>query len=145
MSRKKRAHAKDEAGDSGGIAIAVAVVTCPLPNRWAGKRALSSAHPCILTLEEVQMTKGDCVGMLLDGDVGSLTVYKNGVRLGVMVASGLTAEYRWAVSLCFKNQSVRLEAKPLSDAALADAIGAAPMDGELAHVTLIDVPGARRH
>ena len=32
----------------------------------------------------------DVVGLLLDLDTGSLTVYKNGDRLGVMVAEGLS-------------------------------------------------------
>jgi hypothetical protein len=41
---------------------------------------------------------GDCVGMLLDLDQGSLTVYCNNVRLGVM-AVGLSGEYCWAASL----------------------------------------------
>ena len=34
--------------------------------------------------------------MELDLDVGSMTVYKNGERLGVMQESGLTGEYVWA-------------------------------------------------
>ena len=37
-------------------------------------------------------------GMLLDLDEGTLSVYKNGRRLGVMM-SGLTGEYVWVVSL----------------------------------------------
>jgi hypothetical protein len=41
---------------------------------------------------------GDRVGLLLDLDQGSMTVYKNGERLGVMV-SGLSGEYCWAVVL----------------------------------------------
>ena len=41
---------------------------------------------------------GDCVELLLDLDQGSMTVYKNDERLGVMVASGLSGEYCWAVS-----------------------------------------------
>lgn len=66
LSRKKRAHAKDEAGEghSGGIAIAVAVVTCPLPNRWAEEMAFSSVHPRVLTLGEVQVTKGGSAGRI---------------------------------------------------------------------------------
>lgn len=44
-------------------------------------------------------TKGDRIGLLLDLDRGSMTVYKNNRRLGVMVASGLSEKYCWAVSL----------------------------------------------
>jgi hypothetical protein len=33
---------------------------------------------------------GDRIGLLLDLDQGSLTVYRNGQRLGVMVPSGLS-------------------------------------------------------
>ena len=40
--------------------------------------------------------KGDRIGMELDLDAGSMTVYKNGERLGVMQESGLTGEYVWA-------------------------------------------------
>eukprot|EP01044_Picomonas_judraskeda_P000351 COSAG03_NODE_15_length_22165_cov_72.809934_20_plen_320_part_00 len=43
--------------------------------------------------------EGDCIGLVLDIDQGSMSVYKNDMRLGVMVASGLTGEYCWAVSL----------------------------------------------
>ena len=43
--------------------------------------------------------KGDCIGLVLDLDQGSMDVYKNGMRLGVMVAGGLIGEYCWAVSL----------------------------------------------
>ena len=41
---------------------------------------------------------GDRIGMLLDLDQGSMTVYKNDERLGVM-ATGMSGEYSWAVGL----------------------------------------------
>ena len=41
---------------------------------------------------------GDVIGLLLDLDQGCMTVYKNDVRLGVMMM-GLSGEYSWAVSL----------------------------------------------
>jgi len=44
------------------------------------------------------MSSGDEVGMLLDLDEGTLSVYKNGRRLGVM-KSGLIGPYCWVVSL----------------------------------------------
>ena len=37
--------------------------------------------------------------MLLDLDQGSMTVWKNGVRLGVIQAEGLSGPLCWAVSL----------------------------------------------
>ena len=43
--------------------------------------------------------KGDVVGLLLDCDAGTLTVKKNGKRLGV-AATGLTGELCWAVCIC---------------------------------------------
>jgi len=39
------------------------------------------------------------LGMLLDLDEGTLTVYKNGRSRGVKVKSGLTGEYCWAVEI----------------------------------------------
>ena len=48
--------------------------------------------------------QSDRIGMLLDLDRGSMTVYKNGERLGVMQAGAshlcvLSGEYVWAVVL----------------------------------------------
>eukprot|EP01043_Picozoa_sp_COSAG02_P070261 COSAG02_NODE_12371_length_1556_cov_256.960192_1_plen_319_part_00 len=51
---------------------------------------------------------GDRIGMLLDLDQGSMTVWKNDVRLGVMVASGLSGEYCWAAELCGHGTIVRI-------------------------------------
>ena len=58
----------------------------------------------------------DRIGLLLDLDAGSLTVYKNDERLGVMQESGLTdaAGYRWAVGLIDKGDSARIEALPVA-------------------------------
>jgi hypothetical protein len=52
--------------------------------------------------------EGDRIGMLLDLDQGSMTVYKNDERLGVM-ATGLSGEYCWAVSLLVPGCSVRID------------------------------------
>jgi hypothetical protein len=65
-------------------------------NRWEGMQAAK---------------QGDRIGMLLDLDQGTMTVYKNDERLGVM-ATGLSGEYSWAVSL-FRQDSVRIEAAEL--------------------------------
>jgi hypothetical protein len=55
--------------------------------------------------------QGDRIGMLLDLDQGSMTVYKNDERLGVM-ATGLSGEYSWAVSLRWQGESARIESAP---------------------------------
>eukprot|EP01046_Picozoa_sp_COSAG06_P045888 COSAG06_NODE_6412_length_2944_cov_2.957118_3_plen_313_part_00 len=54
------------------------------------------------------MKPGDRIGMLLDLDQGSMTVYKNDERLGVM-ATGLSGEYCWAVSLYGQGNSTRID------------------------------------
>jgi hypothetical protein len=52
--------------------------------------------------------EGDRIGLLLDLDQGTTTVYKNDERLGVM-ATGLSGEYCWAVSLFVSGHSARIE------------------------------------
>ena len=53
--------------------------------------------------------EGDRIGLLLDLDQGSMTVYKNDERLGVMVTSGLIGPYCWAAELHDEGDSVRIE------------------------------------
>eukprot|EP01043_Picozoa_sp_COSAG02_P079420 COSAG02_NODE_18364_length_943_cov_1.696682_1_plen_163_part_01 len=43
--------------------------------------------------------QGTRIGMLLDLDQGSMTVWKNGEQLGVMQSAGLSGPLCWAVSL----------------------------------------------
>ena len=43
-------------------------------------------------------TGSDTIGMLLDLDEGTLSVYKNGRKLGVM-KRGLAGHYCWVISL----------------------------------------------
>ena len=57
--------------------------------------------------------QGDRIGMLLDLDQGSMTVWKNGEQLGVMQAEGLTGPWCWAVSLAYTESSVRIECRPV--------------------------------
>ena len=52
--------------------------------------------------------RGDRIGMLLDLDQGSMTVWKNGEQLGVMVAEGLSGPLCWAVSLVGQGCSARI-------------------------------------
>ncbi len=56
---------------------------------------------------------GDRVGLLLDLEAGSLTVYKNEARLGMITSSGLSGEFCWAVCMYGQGSKVQIEAKPL--------------------------------
>ena len=58
---------------------------------------------------------GDRIGLLLDLDEGSIAVYLNGVRLGVM-DDGLSGEYCWAVSLyAAYGDSARIEPRQVRE------------------------------
>ena len=59
-----------------------------------------------------QMSSGDEIGLLLDLDEGTLTVYKNGRKLGVM-KSGLAGPYCWVVSL-FRGVQVTIKRGKIS-------------------------------
>ena len=66
---------------------------------------------------------GDRVGLLLDFEDGSLAVYKNGERLGLMVQSGLEPPLRWCADLDPEgNTEVRIAAPPMPD--VSDAVKA---------------------
>ena len=52
---------------------------------------------------------GDHIGILLNLDKGSMTVYKNDTRLGVMASSGLHEKYCWAVVLAKPGENLRIE------------------------------------
>ena len=56
--------------------------------------------------------QGDRVGMLLDLDQGSMTVWKNGTKLGVMRAEGLSGPLCWAVDMAKVGTSARVESAP---------------------------------
>ena len=60
---------------------------------------------------------GDVVGLLLDLDAGTLTAYKNGAVLGVMVPNASVKElgagpFCWALDLNYKGDAVRLARRP---------------------------------
>eukprot|EP01051_Picozoa_sp_SAG22_P020408 SAG22_NODE_4116_length_1379_cov_1.544531_1_plen_444_part_00 len=62
--------------------------------------------------------EGECIDLLLDLGVGSMSVFKNGERLGVMQESGLGGagvEYRWAVGLFTSDASARIDALPAAE------------------------------
>ena len=56
--------------------------------------------------------EGGPIGMLLDLDQGSMTVWKNDKKLGVMVAEGVRGPLCWAVEM-FQESSARIESAPL--------------------------------
>ena len=62
--------------------------------------------------------------MLLDLDQGSMTVYKNDERLGLM-ATGLSGEYSWAAELCYQGTSARMEAAPAPGSPTAEELAQA--------------------
>eukprot|EP01043_Picozoa_sp_COSAG02_P048400 COSAG02_NODE_4749_length_5026_cov_795.119139_1_plen_909_part_00 len=72
------------------------------PNRaeWEGMEPLSnrSTPARVESQSDGEGALPVRLGMLLDLDTGSLAIYKNGRRLGVM-ADGLCGEYCWAVSM----------------------------------------------
>ena len=52
--------------------------------------------------------RGDRIGLLLDCDEGTVTVFRNGTKLG-KIDEGLDSEYNWAVAL-HSNASARIDA-----------------------------------
>lgn len=54
------------------------------------------------------LAEGDVLGLMLDLQAGSLTAFKNGVNLGVMVSSGLTGPLCWIAELAHGGDSVRI-------------------------------------
>ena len=73
--------------------------------------------PGYITWEGMQAAReqGDRIGMLLDLDQGSMSVWKNGERLGVMQAEGLTGPLCWAVSLFEGSARIGSAALPAHD------------------------------
>ena len=57
--------------------------------------------------------RGDRVGMLLDLDEGSMTVWKNDEQLGVLQSEGLAGPLCWAVSMRDQGFGVRIESPPV--------------------------------
>lgn len=73
--------------------------------RWPGNDGWEGMQAA-----EVQEGTGLAVriGLLLDLDAGTLTIFKNSQRLGVM-ATDLSGEYYWAVSLLYPSTAVCIE------------------------------------
>jgi hypothetical protein len=68
--------------------------------------------------------QGDRIGMLLDLDQGTMTVYKNDERLGVM-ATGLSGEYSWAVAMWNRGNSARIGSAPAPASPTAEELAQA--------------------
>ena len=68
---------------------------------------------------------GDRIGMLLDLDQGSMTVWKNGERMGVMVVEGLRGPFCWAVEVLKENGRVRIGSAPTPASPTAEQLAAA--------------------
>ena len=64
--------------------------------------------------------QGDRIGMLLDLDQGSMTVWKNDERLGVMLAEGLRGPLCWAASMFHQDDSARIESAAVPAATSED-------------------------
>ena len=91
----------------------------------SGGRAQKKSFPRVSSKHTHQ---GDRIGMLLDLDQGSMTVWKNDAKLGVMIASGLTGPLCWAASITYGGQSVRVDPAPEGRAP------ASPTEAELAAI-----------
>ena len=69
--------------------------------------------------------QGDRIGMLLDLDQGSMTVWKNDQQLGVMQAEGLTGPLCWAAELYYEGDSARIESAPAPASPTEEELAAA--------------------
>ena len=69
--------------------------------------------------------QGGCIGMLLDLDQGSMTVWKNDEKLGMMAAKGLRGPLSWAVELGAGGPSVRIESAPARPSPTGEELAAA--------------------
>ena len=88
------------AGDVDGVCFYSPAFGIHFPSRinWEGMQ--SATEP------------GDRIGMLLDFEQGSMTVWKNAVKLGLMRAEGLSRPLCWAVALGGQGTGARIESAP---------------------------------
>ena len=70
----------------------------PAPHDWEGKQSATE--------------QGDRIGLPLDLDQGSMTVWKNDEKLGVMQAERVGGPLCWAVSLYHQGYRARIESAP---------------------------------
>ena len=83
---------------------------------------------------------GDRIGMLLDLDQGSMTVWKNDERLGVMQAKGLSGPYCWAVSIADEGDTAGLASWRHSARIESAVAPASPTEAELAAARAWELP-----
>ena len=69
--------------------------------------------------------QGDRIGMLLDLDQGSMTVWKNDEKLGVMKAEGLSGPLCWAVETADMGYSACIESSPAPASPTEEELAAA--------------------
>jgi len=107
--------------------------------RWGGDNGRGDVYVCLLRLESGKCAWGGCrffslgndyswngqesfvqegfgfgddnIGMLLDLDAGTLTVYKNGQRLGVM-KDKLSGEFSWVASMKIPGTTICIKKGP---------------------------------
>ena len=77
---------------------------------WQGKRSVDKLW--------------DCIGMLLDLDAGTMALWLNGERLGVMVTD-LSGEYRWTIDLERAGSSASIGSAPMSARPTEEEVAAA--------------------
>ena len=69
--------------------------------------------------------QGDRIDMLLDLDQGSMTVWKNDIKLGVMLTEGRSGPLCWAVTLSQPGTSVRIASVPAPESPTVEELAAA--------------------
>ena len=69
--------------------------------------------------------QGERIGMLLDLDQGSMTVWKDDQLMGVMQEEGLSGPLCWAVSMVRIGHSARIESAPAPASPTEEELAAA--------------------
>ena len=59
--------------------------------------------------------QSDHIGMLIDLDQGSMIMWKNDEKLGVMIAEALRGTFCWAISLYRQGDSACIESAPMPE------------------------------
>ena len=74
-------------------------------NDWDGSYATQHSWEG----QHQQFVSGDRIGMLLNLDSGTLTVYKNSVRIGTISTVRLSGEYCWYGAITIPGPDIRIE------------------------------------
>ena len=97
----------------------------PGGHNWEGKQG-------------AQQQQGDRIGMLLDVDQGSMAVWKDDVKLGVMQAEGLSGPFCWTVVVGGQGSSVHIEPAPVPASLTEEELRSAK---EVAQASVTGPPG----